>query len=491
LTSRPRLNRAALGALPPGVERPGYALGLLTTGIVHLGLGAFHRAHQALYTDMVMRPEEPVWGISGVSLRSEETARALAPQDGIYTILERGAETRCRVIGCLTGTIGPTGLTELARYRLADPAVRIVSLTVTEKAYCRDPDGGGLDRAHPAIEADLRAPRTPRSAIGIIVEGLRRRLEDGAPPLAVVSCDNLTANGRELRRIVLDYAAALSPGLAARIDAVTRFPCTMVDRIVPATTDADRDTVAELTGQFDAWPVVGEPFRQWVIEDDFPSGRPAWEEAGAELVADVRPFEDMKLRLLNGAHTAIACIGLLCGLQTVSEAMACDVVAGFADRLMQDAAETLDPAAALDWRGYRTALLERFRNPGLRHLTAQIASDTSQKLSARILPVVAARLAAGRPIDRHAFVMAAWIRLLEGSDEGGRRLEISDPGAGPLRTAAGAPAAVAAADILGRRNLFGETGGDRRVVAAVSAALEDIRCCGVLAAAERCGRSVP
>jgi fructuronate reductase len=457
LSDRPRLGAGRLAELPAGVARPRYDRAALKTGIVHLGIGAFHRAHQAFYTEAVLNAGDLRWGISAASLRSADTAEALNPQDGLYTLAVRGECEALSVIGAVREVlVAPADPAALLK-RLADPGVAVVTLTVTEKGYCHDPASGDLDESHPGIRRDLAQPERPETAIGFLAAGIAARRAAGAKPFTVLCCDNLPSNGRTVHRILSQFAALRSPDLGRFVAGEIACPSTMVDRIVPATTDADRAAISAALGLEDAWPVVTEPFTQWVIED-FTGARPAWENAGAELVADVAPFEKMKLRLLNGSHSAIAYLGSLMGVETVADAMAVDELAGFAAGLMDDAAATLDmPAATV--AAYKASLLERFRNRALRHLTIQIAMDGSQKLPQRILGPLRERLAKDLPVDRHALVVAAWMRFLTGRDEAGRPLAVRDPLAAELTALAdraGADAERLVAALVGVRAIFGD-----------------------------------
>ena len=306
-----RLGAATMGRLPPGVQWPGYDRGALATGIVHLGVGAFHRAHQAVYTEAVLEAGDLRWGIAAVSLRSAATRDALAPQDGLYTVNRRGAEDGMQVIGGITRLLVAPEAPDVVLDALAAPDTRIVTLTVTEKAYCRDGASGALDEAHPDVRFDLANASSPRSVLGLLAAGIARRRGAGLPPFTVLCCDNLPSNGRTVYGLLVAFARLRDRDLAAFIAADVACPDTMVDRIVPATTDADRVRVESALGLHDAWPVVAEPFSQWVIEDRFPAGRPAWEMAGATMVGDVAPFEAMKLRLLNASHSGLAYLGYL------------------------------------------------------------------------------------------------------------------------------------------------------------------------------------
>ncbi len=392
---------------------PPYDRSRVTAGIVHLGVGAFHRAHQAVYVDRCLAAGETDWGIVGASLRSTEMRDALAPQDGLYTLaVQDSSGEELRIIGSGMKTlVAPEDPATLVQH-MADPAIRIVTMTVTEKAYLRSP-AGDLDLAHPDIVRDLANPRSPRTVHGFLAAALDRRRGQGVPPFTVLCCDNLPANGETLRRLVLQFAEASDGELARFIEREVAFPSTMVDRIVPATTDADRERISAAIGLDDAWPVKSEPFMQWVVEDRFPSGRPGWERFGVEMVKDVRPYEEMKLRLLNGAHSGMAYLGLLCGRESISEAFADHDIRGFVDRFWSEAIPTLPQEANLDPERYTQALEKRFSNTALIHRTAQIAMDGSQKLPQRIVTTSRTQLDHGRRADHLMLVAAAWIAACE------------------------------------------------------------------------------
>jgi len=424
-----RISQATLSQMPASVARPIYDRDAARIGIVHLGLGAFHRAHQAVMTEAALGAGDLDWGIAGVSLRSPETRDALGPQDGLYTVAVRdGTSARLQVVGAILRTLvapeDPAAVLDL----MAAPDTRIVSLTVTEKGYCHLPATGELDESHPDIVHDLAHPERPRSAIGFLVEAIARRRQAGLAPFTVLSCDNLPANGRTLAKVVTRFAALRDPALADYVAAHVAFPCSMVDRIVPATTEADRTFVAGMLGLNDAWPVMTEPFLQWVIEDRFPEGRPDWGAAGAIFVTDVEPFEHMKLRLLNGSHSTLAYLGYLAGHQTVADAMAAPGFSELLDQMMaQEVSPTLPPFEGFDLAAYRAALLARFRNPALHHRTWQIAMDGSQKLPQRLLGTIRDRLKAGAGFERLAVGVAAWMVYATGRDEAGASIDVRDP----------------------------------------------------------------
>lgn len=439
-----RLSAATLRTLPESIARPAYDRSAVAAGIVHLGIGAFHRAHQAVYTESVLAAGDRRWGIVGASLRSPDTRDALAAQDGLYALNIRGESDQLAVIGSVQAVlVAPEDPAALLN-RMCQPGVAIVSLTVTEKAYCQQAATGSLDAAHADIRHDLANPAAPRSALGFLAAAIARRRAAGLPPFTVLCCDNLPSNGHTVHRLLTEYATLVSPDLAAYVRSEIACPDTMVDRIVPATTAEDRTRIAAALGLTDAWPVVTEPFTQWVIEDRFPAGRPAWETAGATLVADVAPFEAMKLRLLNGSHSALAYLGYLAGYQTVAETMQDTGIAGFVRRLMEDATPTLSLPAGWDVAGYKRSLIERFQNPALKHRTWQIAMDGSQKLPQRLLGPIRDRLAQGLSIDRHALAVAAWMRYVAGTDEAGRAIDVRDPLAAELATLAGSAGPVVA-----------------------------------------------
>jgi fructuronate reductase len=431
-----RLNAHSISRLPGFVARPSYARERLGTGIVHLGLGAFHRAHQALYTEAAMAAGDLRWGIVGVHLRGRKMADALAAQDGLFTVTERHADAATtRVVGAVKAALYAPDALSRVLHALADPAVAIVSTTVTEKGYSLDAGTGDLDVDDPELRHDLALPEAPRSTLGVLAAGLRQR--PMSAPLTIVCCDNMAANGDTLRKLLLQFAGHVDPALARRIANEVAFPNTMVDRIVPAAT-AESLAWSELRlGLRDEAAIVCEPFSQWVIEERFAGPRPDWEAGGALMTTDVRPYQAMKLRLLNGTHSAIAYLGQLRGLATVADAMADALVAPFVRRLMtEDLLGTVTVPTGYDAPAYCRELLHRFENPALDHRTQQIAMDGTQKVPVRWLPALRESSAAGieRPCLERA--LAAWLHVLAiGHDESGRALVIDDPGAVRLRQA--------------------------------------------------------
>ncbi len=442
--------------LPRLTRRPGPRPGV---GIVHLGLGAFFRAHGAIYIAEAMAASGGDWGILGVSLVNPTQRDLLAPQGFDYTACELGPDGETpRVIDVIEGVLVAPEDPVAVLSAMTAAATRIVTLTVTEKGYCHLPATGALDRVHPDIAHDLVHPDAPRSAPGFLVRALARRRDAGRAPFTVLTCDNLPENGRLVRGIVLELAGLIDAGLAEWIAAEGRFPATMVDRIVPATKPEDVERLARLTGRLDLSPVMHEPFRQWVIEDDFVGGdRPDLEAQGAQLVRDVTPFELMKLRCLNGTHSTLAYLGYLAGHETISQAVADAPFAALCRRLWaNEIIPTLTPPEGVSLHAYAEALLERYANPAIRHRTWQIAMDGSQKLPQRLLGTLAENLAAGRDAPGLILAVAAWMRYVGGVDEAGARIDVRDPLAGRLKAlsdSAGDAAAKVAA-LLSVREVF-------------------------------------
>jgi fructuronate reductase len=426
---RRRLNSAALADLPAAIARPLYDRAGLTPGIVHLGLGAFARAHLAAYTEDALNAGARDWGILGVNLNSPKAENALKSQDGLYTLLTRGADgSRAQVIGAVLGVLTASRDLEAVLDALASPSTRIVSLTITEKGYCLDAATGALDERHPLIAADLAEPTQPRSAPGLLVEALSLRRATGVAPFTVLSLDNLAHNGAKTRAAVVGFAALRDPELGRFVESQVAFPSTMVDRITPATSEADSADVSDLLGLEDAWPVVAEPFRQWVVEDRFPLGRPAWRLGGALFADNVEPFEVMKLRCLNGAHSTLAYLSVVAGVETIAEAMTAPGFSELIGRLWRsDMLPTLPPVAGVDLTNYTGELERRFRNPAIRHRTIQISADGSQKLPQRLVGPALELLRRGVSPKVIPLSIAAWMRFLVGRTEGGESYEIADP----------------------------------------------------------------
>lgn len=458
------LCEGSLSQLPASITQPGYDRSTVATGVIHFGPGAFHRAHQAVAFDTLLAHDQR-WGITGVSLNSHGVADALTPQDGLYTLALLDAETDFRIISSI-GKILTRDTRADVLAAMANQNTRVISSTVTEKGYCLDADGK-LDFANPVIKADIDALRAdgefPVTFTAWLLHGLRARRRAGLPGVTIMCCDNLTDNGRKLEAATIALAQTVDGETARWIADTCAFPNAMVDSITPATDDALRQRVATAIGMDDAWPIQREFFTQWVIEDRFAGERPELEAAGVTFAKEVRPFETTKLRILNGAHSAIAYIGLARGLETVAEAMADPELAAFAERLMRDdIAPSLRTPPGFNLSAYIADVLARFANPAIRHLLSQIAWDGSQKLPYRLLDTVRDALAAGRPIDRLALPIAAWLIFLARAAKDGRT--IVDPLGTLLLSKAGDWR-----NILAIREVFGELGGDIRFVQSVEA----------------------
>lgn len=415
------LSPATLGQVGPQVRRPAYDPGTLVPGIVHFGPGAFHRAHQAYFIDELLAQDRR-WGICGVSLRNPDIRDALQVQHYLYTLVTLDETISYRVIGALREVLVASEERTKVLERLSAPATAVVTITVTEKGYCLD-TAGNLDPAHADIQHDLSSPESPTSLVGYLVEGLRRRRDARSPPLTVISCDNLVDNGTRLAHAVGQFAQQCDPGLARWIEDQVRFPRTMVDSITPATTQELRERVQNVLTVRDRWPVQREGFAQWVLENRIAPNGPDWASAGVILTDDVPAYDRAKLRLLNGAHSSLAYLGLLAGHKSVAEAMQDEKLREFVDSLMrEDILPTLRPPRGLDLSAYIERILQRFRNPAIHHALAQIAWDGSQKLPFRLLGTLSDNLQAGRPIERLCRPIAAWMQFVRRRAAQGERV---------------------------------------------------------------------
>ncbi|MDX1304379.1 fructuronate reductase [Photobacterium sp.] len=413
------------------VIRPNYDRTALKSRIVHLGFGAFHRAHQALFTNEMLEKTGSDWGICEINLfGGEDLITQLREQDHLYTVAEKGADaTAVKMIGSVTESLHPKFDGQQAILeKMAQEQVAIVSMTITEKGYCADPSTGRLDKNNALIKADLANPTAPNSAIGYIVEALRLRRDRGLKPFTVMSCDNVQENGHVARSAVLDFAKLVDQQLAGWIEASVTFPCTMVDRIVPAATPETLAEITTLVGVEDPCGIACEPFRQWVIEDNFVNGRPDWDVAGAEFVTDVVPFEEMKLRMLNGSHSFLAYLGYLGGYAHISDTMTNESYRKAAfDMMMKAQAPTLNMPEGTDLEGYAKLLIERFTNPSLKHQTWQIAMDGSQKIPQRMGGSLRFHLEKETDYKWLAMGIAGWMTYISGVDEKAQPIDVRDP----------------------------------------------------------------
>tara|TARA_R110000868_G_scaffold101630_1_gene279677 strand:- start:28883 stop:30355 length:1473 start_codon:yes stop_codon:yes gene_type:complete len=429
------LRNALLATELPGIQRPAYDRAKVTPGIVHIGPGAFHRAHQAVYVDDLLA-QDPRWGITGISLRSPDVAEALTPQAGLYTLLLTGEETRARIIGSIAGVIVTRSAQAQAIQRLAAPETGLITLTITEKGYCLD-EVGALDTEHADIRHDATHPHQPRSAIGYLVAGLAARRAQGLAPPAILSCDNLPENGARLRGAVLQLASLTDPDLARWIEGEVCFPGSMVDSITPATSPALREQVRTQFGLEDSWPIQREPFTAWVIEDMPRAALPDFASVGATITSDVAAYATAKLRLLNGAHSALAYYGAALGETTVAGAMRNARVERYVTTLLRDElAPAVKAPPGLDLAEYCATILQRFGNPAIEYTLVQIGSDGSQKIPIRLLATLNDNLAAGRPIAGIAAALAGWIIFVRQFAKAGRALP--DPSAAHLAALANA-----------------------------------------------------
>ena len=426
------LRNATLSSLPATVQVPSYDRAGLTAGIVHFGVGGFHRAHQALMIDDLL--EQGLarnYAICGVGVMPSDARMrdALLEQDGLYTLVVKHPDGTldARVIGSIIDYLFAPDDVEAVIVRLASPEVKIVSLTVTEGGYNIHPVSGRFDLSNPQVAADLQADAAPTTVFGLVVEALRRRRERSTPPFTVMSCDNLQDNGRVARRSFVAFATAKDADLGAWIDASVSFPNSMVDRITPVTTDDDRAQIAKAFGLADRWPVVCEPFLQWVLEDAFTDGRPPYEKSAAQLVSDVEPYELMKLRLLNASHQGLAYFAHLMGYRLVHDAAADPLIAGFLRAYMdREGSLTLKPVPGIDLEDYKTQLIERFSNPGVRDTVARLAAESSDRIPKWLLPVIREQSARGGELALSAAIVASWARYAEGIDEHGEPIDVVD-----------------------------------------------------------------
>ncbi|WP_420121674.1 mannitol dehydrogenase family protein [Nakamurella sp.] len=487
----PSLSADALAALDPRVAVPAYDRADVTVGIVHIGVGAFHRAHQAVYVDDVLAAGDRAWGICGVGVLPQDSGirDALAAQDGLYTLLtvDGAGATAARVVGSHVAHLHAPDDPQAVIDRMADPATRIVTLTITEGGYGIDDATGQFEPSDPLTLADLAGQTPPRSGFGLIVAALAARRAAGTAPFTVLSCDNIQHNGAVTRAALTGFARAGDPELADWIGAQVAFPNSMVDRITPVTTDAVRAAVTGY-GVTDAAPVRSEAFRQWVIEDRFSAGRPALEQVGVQIVPDVPPYEKMKLRLLNASHQVMSYLGALAGFSYVHEFCRDPEFAEFLlGYLHAEAIPTLDPVPGIDLTAYCRSLIERFGSEAILDTLARQTVDASVRIPTFVLPVLRDRLAAGGDIRRATLAVAAWSRYLEGATDAGAPLEIS-----PDRRRAGLQAAVEAerrtpGAFLDPPVVFGELAGDARFRAAFVAARAELAERGARAAAVALG----
>jgi mannitol 2-dehydrogenase len=474
-----QLNSASLGEIAQRVAVPDYDRNEVTTGIVHFGVGGFHRAHQAMYLDTLMREGKALdWGITGVGVlpgdqRMNEVMKA---QDCLYTLVVKDADGTMapRVIGSIVGYLFAPDDPEAVLRVMVDPATRIVSLTITEGGYHVNQSTGEFDADDPSIQNDLAGDATPTTAFGLITEALARRRDAGVEPFTVMSCDNIAGNGEVAHKMIVAYARLKDAELGDWIEQHVTFPNSMVDRITPVTTDDDREALAKAFGVEDGWPVVCEPFTQWALEDRFTIGRPPYDEEGVQLVPDVTPYELMKLRLLNASHQALCYLGYLAGYRYAHEVAGDKLFADFLLGYMDDeATPTLDEVPGVDLDEYKPQLIERFANPEIKDTLARLCAESSDRIPKWLIPVVRDQLEAGGSVHRSALVVAAWARYAEGTDEQGEEIEIVDSRKDALMARAAEQGSDKLA-FLRAPELFGDLVDDERFTREYAAALDSL-----------------
>jgi len=459
----------ALDDLHPAIGVPGYDREALVPAVVHIGVGGFHRAHQAVYFDDLARSgRSTAWGVVGVGLHSPRMRDALVGQDNLYAVVERGPEgDQVQVVGVITDYLYAPDDPAAVLDRLTDERTRLVTLTITGTSYPQ----GDLDPEDPDVAADVRTPETPGTAFGFLVEALRRRREAGTPPFTVLSCDNLQHNGDVTKAAVLATARLRDADLAAWIGEHVSFPSSMVDRITPETTPEEREEIARRHGLDDTWPVITEPFSQWIVEDDFCHGRPPLEDVGVQFVDNVSPYEIMKTRLLNGSHCALAYLGHLAGFRTTDEAMAEPRMRAFVEGYLEEVAGLLLEVPGIDLAAYRATLVERFSNRRLSDGLDRLARRGSTKVPTYVLPSLRQALDQNRPRAHVVLATAAWLRYLRGTDYAGAPIEIADAQADRLTQLARA-GGTDPHPFLEESGLFGHLGDSARLTAELTAALQ-------------------
>lgn len=486
------LSSNTLANIPPDVARPAYNRSAVSAGIVHFGVGAFHRSHEAMFVDRVLALGHSEWGIVGVGTLPGDRAMlaALQPQDSLYTLVTTSPEGKAsaRIIGSIIEYLYAPDDPASVLARLSDPATRIVSLTITEGGYGVNDATGVFEPQDEATLADLDglpAGAAPRSPLGFIAEGLRARRDAGRVPFTVMSCDNIQGNGGVARTAILGFTARIDPELARWIASDVSFPNSMVDRITPVTTDQARASVAERFGVEDRWPVLSESFEQWVLEDSFSDGRPPFERVGVQLVDDVEPYEAMKLRLLNASHQVMSYLGLLAGETYVHDVCKDELFSAFLlDYMEREAQPTLASVPGVDLEDYCQELMRRFGSVAIKDTLARQIVDGSERIPKFLLPVVREQLRMNGPIDRSALALAAWSRFIEGTADGGTALEPVDRRLTELRGAVSGEAS-SPGSFLDMASVFGNLGREVRLRDAFIRARAELERFGARGAVER------
>lgn len=498
------LNAASLAGVT--VPVPSYDRASVSTGVVHFGVGGFHRAHQAMYFDRLMNQGKAMdWGICGVGVMpfDKKMQTVMDAQDCLYTLVLKDPDGSWtpRVVGSIVEYLFAPDDPEAVIQKMADPAIRIVSMTVTEGGYNFHHVTGKFDETNPAVAADLVPGAVPGTTFGLITEALVRRRSRGLAPFTIMSCDNIQGNGHVAREVFTAFArlreAAWSAtdegsrGLGDWVDSQVHFPNSMVDRITPGTTDEDRAAISERFGIEDGWPVVCEPFTQWVLEDSFSVGRPSLQDVGVQVVADVEPYELMKLRLLNASHQALCYFGYLAGYRLVHEVAQDPLFARFLLGYMDyEATPTLEPVPGIDLHEYKHQLIARFSNSAVRDTVARLCAESSDRIPKWLLAVIRSQLASGGPIALSAAVVASWARYAEGVDEDGQPIEVVDRLADRLKAAAARQRDEPLA-FVSDREIFGDLVDQPVFVSAYLDALDSLHSVGARATLERLVSLIP
>lgn len=434
-----KLSRQNLGELSADIQKPSYDPSQLKAGILHMSVGGFHRAHQAVYVDNVLSLQPDNWMIAGVGLMPQDSSNlaSLNAQDCLFAVLERSPESdSVRIVGSMKEVIhAPTEVEKLLE-KIASPEIKILSLTITEKGYYYN-EKKDLDFTNQSIIHDLALPEKPLTAYGYLVKGLLKRRANNVGPVTIMCCDNLPGNGHITKHLLSQFIEKAAPDLMAWVDANISFPNAMVDRITPVTTPVIQEILADKFGVQDGWPVVCEDYIQWILEDNFIAGRPAFEKAGAQMVKDVEPYEKMKVRLLNGSHSALSYVSYLMGYREVDKAMADPLISKFVRAYMDnDITPTVPSVPGIDLDAYKTKLISRFSNPSISDKVQRLAEDGSQKIGNAMVPPLLSQIENGKSIKWIAFALAGWWRYLNGTDEQGQEIQIKDPIAAALKAKA-------------------------------------------------------
>jgi mannitol 2-dehydrogenase len=486
-----KLNARNLSLLPKGVAICVYDRSKIKSGIVHIGIGAFHRAHEAYYTDQFLEGHgDEDWGICGIALLENDRKifDTLVNQDGLYTLMVRGSDgtLTARVIGSITEYLFAPENPSAAIEKMADPDIKIITLTITEGGYNFNSATGVFLIAEPAIQWDLNNPGNPKTVFGYLTQALKRRRERGIIGLTIQSCDNIQKNGDLLRRMLLSYVKISEPGLTNWIEKHVTFPNSMVDRITPVTTLSDIEALKSVYGIEDNWPVVCEPFIQWVIEDNYANGRPEWESVGVQFVKDVAPFEKMKIRLLNAGHSLLGFVGTLYGCSTIDETVRIPMIRTFLREFMDhEVTPVLEKPEGINIEDYKDSLIQRFDNPNIKDQLSRICMESSAKIPKFLVPTILEQLERDGPVRRGALVIAAWCRYLELAGTSGHSYPINDSMAEVLRNSAIASTVGDPLAFLKIETIFGDLFSSKRFVDCYLPVMENIRKFGVAEAIRR------